>query len=114
MSAYFRFIEENEHEGATWNWWLRSGGNEAELDRLTDYLAAEFEGDDEPQFMLAEVELSEPEVDLLVRFADENYHMSHNKVDGRLVLPEVLDETFRDDLYKGGIRDFFKAVGEFE
>lgn len=110
MSTYFRFVEENEHEGATWNFWLLSDGNEAELDRLADYLAAASEDDDEPQFMLAEDELTGSEVDLLVRFAEENYHLSHNKIDGRLSLPELLDDEFRDALYKGGIRDFFEAA----
>jgi hypothetical protein len=106
VSTYFRFVEENEHEGASWNFWLLSDGNEAELDRLVQFL----DETNTEQYMVAEDELSGTEVDLLTRFTDDNYFPLHNRVDGVLSLPQELDEGFLEELYKGGIRTFFKAA----
>lgn len=109
MTTYRRMIEANDNEGETWNWWLATAGNETALDRIKDFL---IEDDWDPSELgVTDDELSGPEVDLLVRFADAGYYMSHNKVNGLLELPETLDDDFVDAhaLYKGGIRAFFKT-----
>lgn len=107
---FARLIETNEHEAATWNFWLQVNGNEDGLDRLADFLETD---DDEPHYVLTQDELTEPEVDLLVRFADENYMMTHNKVVGVLVLPDGLADEEPDHwFYKGQIEKLFVAPTE--
>ena len=51
----------------------------------------------------------EPVVDKLVQYAIEGYSKSHNKVVGVFTRPDTLGE-YANDLYKGGINDFFTAV----
>lgn len=105
-TMFVRFVESNDHEGETWSWWLQVTGNAKEITKLAGLL----DTGDEPWFVLHLTEI-EPEsaVDLLVRYADQGYYASHNKVVGTLACPDVLGDA--DDklalLYKGGIRDLF-------
>lgn len=111
--CFVRFVETNDHEGETWNFWLQMNGNEEALDGLVGYL--EDHEDDEDVFVLADDELSDSEVDLLVRFASGDYMPSHSKVVGRLVLPDGFEGKTPNDLfYKGGITDFFTAAIEVD
>ena len=113
MTTYRRFIETNDNEGETWNFWLQVDGNMTGLAILGDVLDKVNEGWIYQQpFVLVNDQLEEHEVDLLVRHGDSGYMDQHNKVDGSLQLPKDFtsadEETVTDYLYKGGIRDFFK------
>lgn len=110
MTIYRRFIEQNEHEGATWDWWLRTDGNELAMAHLSTYLQAAREVDRFYPYELTEDLLSEADVDVLVKHAQADYYPLSNKVDGVLTVPKVIDETLDDRLYKGGIKDFFAVV----
>lgn len=113
MMIYRKFVEINEFEGATWNWWLQTDGNEIAMAHLSAWLQKRHE--EEPYdypYKLTEDVVLESEVDVLVKYADENYYPDHNKVSGTLTLPDVLDDDFEAKLYKGGIRDFFKSDEE--
>ena len=119
MTTYRRFIETNDHEGETWNFWLQFDGNMTALAVLNDKLDAlnsELGAYDDPQFVLEDDQLEEHEVDLLIRFGESGYMSQHNKVDGSLRLPKDFtsmdDEAVTDRLYKGGIRDFFHGGAE--
>ena len=107
MTTYRRFIETNEHEGATWDWWLQTDGNELPMAHLSAYLQEEREEDRFYPYELTEELLPERDVDVLVKHAQVDYYPLSNKVDGVLTLPKVIDDGFDEKLYKGGIRDFF-------
>lgn len=112
-------VEMNDHEGETWTWWVQVNGNEDLLAILIDVFedcsdASEyFEEYALPEWPRGET-LTEPEVDLLVRWSDRGYYRAHNKVSGVLVLPTVFDEAVSpfdkvEELYKGGIDDWERA-----
>lgn len=108
---FVRFHETNDNEGESWNWWLQSTGNQQELAKLAELLATDknrFEDDGWFTLHLDEVE-PRTVVDKLVQYAEDGYFSSHSVVTGTFTCPEYLDEN-RDDLYKGGIRDFFTTV----
>ncbi|WP_306365473.1 hypothetical protein [Nocardia sp. CC227C] len=118
MTTYRRFIETNDHEGETWNFWLQVDGNMTALAILGDHLdkvndeLGEF---DDPAFVLEVDEIQGHEVDLLVRFGESLYMHQHNKVDGSMRLPKDFTsgdlEATTDWLYKGGIKKFFTEAG---
>ncbi|WAL67107.1 deaminase [Amycolatopsis cynarae] len=112
--TFARFIETNEWEGETWNFWLQTTGNEEELARLRDYLARHGEQTEDAEFQLADDVLTESEVDLLVRYSDGGYTSSHSKVTGPMRFPEGFDHNAAPDaqIYKGRIRHFFPATEE--
>lgn len=119
MTTYRRFIETNENEGETWNFWLRVDGNMTAMAVLGNHLDGiyeDFEEWDECPFVLEDDDLEGHEVDLLVRYGDSGYMDQHNRVDGLLQLPadfaEADSEAVTKYLYKGGIRDFFKGGAE--
>lgn len=115
MSTKFvRFIECNDHEGETWNFWLQLTGNEREIGKLELLLreaqeAAPFDLD----YRLTTSIEPEPVVDKLVEYADESgaYMAAHKKVVGVFRCPDSLGEDL-NDLYKGGLRDHFTAVAQ--
>lgn len=98
--TFTRFVEHNEWEGATWSFWLQIPGNVEALSTLSEIIRPL-----EDQYELF-LHLVEPEnvVDILVDYADEDYMPTHNKVTGKLIIPNPFDV---DALYKGGIQDFF-------
>jgi hypothetical protein len=112
MTTYVRFIENNDNEGETWNFWLQRDGNETQLARLNAYLQTANEDNPyEDEFSMTDDELTTTQVDLLVRFAEDGYMASHNKITGRLELPDDF-ESEKDaarHFYKGDIRNFFTA-----
>lgn len=112
MTLYRRFIEVNDNEGATWDWWLQTDGNEIPMAHLSAHIQARREQDRWYPYELTEDVLLGPDVDVLVKHAEENYYPLSNRVDGTLTLPEELDDEFDAELYKGGIRDFFKDGAE--
>lgn len=113
---YVKFRENNEWEGEAWTFWLPTEGNEAALLELENALDAAHEADDEfPYELRRNVVRSEEQIDSFVEDAEDDeggYYSAHNKVTGRLILPDELGEPGRtetfDYLYKGGIRDLFK------
>ncbi|WP_194838510.1 hypothetical protein [Nocardia sp. XZ_19_369] len=110
MNTYRRLIENNEWEGARWNFWLLIDRNGVALERLAEFIEARYSNEIEPAFSITGDVLTADEVDLLVRFADADdadYMSTHNKVDGILRLPENLDDAFAAALHKGGIKDMF-------
>lgn len=101
-----KFTEINDWEGEEWNFWLQVDGNEAELERLAEYLA------DDEEFQLSSELATAKEVKTLVKHAHIGYMADENKVTGRLKLPENLhddDHEYPSDwFYKGGIVEFFQ------
>jgi hypothetical protein len=106
---FVEFEEVNDWEGETWTFWLQLTGNEDELTKLDDLLSqAEREIEYELPFTLyLENCENESVVDKLVQHSEEGYYDSHNMVLGKFTCPESLGEA-ADELYKGGIRDYFK------
>lgn len=116
MTTYRRFIETNDNEGETWNFWLQVDGNITALAILGDHLDMlyeDFEEWDECPFVLEDDQLEGHEVDLLIRFGDSGYMDQHNKVEGSLMLPKDFGfadfEAVTKYLYKGGIRNFLQG-----
>ncbi len=111
---YVKFVEDNDHEGETWTFWLQLDGNEVEMDRLErvlDEYESRIEGDSE--YMIdTGVELPEHDVDVLVEHGGEGYMANHTKVQGVLTVPDGLIEDTDygpeiDRFYKGGIKSLF-------
>lgn len=107
MTRFVRFVENNDHEGEEWRFWLQVNGNEKELKRLRKILFATMPSN----YTIDDLSDAVPEshVDTMVSFAFGGYMDSDHKCTGRLELP--LDDAFGnlDDLfYKGQIMDFFK------
>lgn len=105
-----RFEEYNDHEGERWNWWLQLDGNKDELDKFVimldttrDY--AESVGYDFEYTVHAMDVEPESVVDKLVQYAGVRYYASHNKVVGTFRCPGDYDW---EELYKGGIREYFR------
>ncbi|WP_327139401.1 hypothetical protein [Nocardia sp. NBC_01327] len=124
MTTYRRFIETNDHEGETWNFWLQVDGNMTALAILGDQLDKLKALMDWP-FDLTSEQLDEPEVDLLIRFGESGYMNQHNKINGSLRLPAILacgnftgvtygdlTDEVTDLLYKGGIEKLFTGGAE--
>ncbi|WP_063042252.1 MULTISPECIES: hypothetical protein [Nocardia] len=105
-----RLIENNDHEGETWNWWLQVDGSEEELARLEE-LMAKF---DSEFFTLTDDIENREVVDLLVRYSALAYYADHNLVLGVLTLPDLSRYERADDvtdlLYKGRIADYYKEA----
>lgn len=107
MTMFVPFTEVNDWEGETWTFWLQLEGNERELVSLKE-LISKYELHEEYNLDLNDIE-SEEAVDRMVSRAQCGYMSSDNKVSGRFVCPEDSSSTSLDeDLYKGGITDFFK------
>lgn len=106
---FVRFVENNEHEGETWTFWLQVDGNEAALADLWNFLIDQEES--EPiEYELFDFEyktLSEHDVDVLVEYGGEGYMGLHNKVTGVFNYQEPSEDL--RELYKGGIRKYFNA-----
>lgn len=110
MTEFVKFIEDNDHEGETWYFWLQLDGNEDTLDRLADLLSCA-DVIEQYRFNFQAV-LEDRDVDVLVKHGGSGYMDYHTKVPGRLVIPEDLIQTTEwgpnaDQLYKGGIADLF-------
>lgn len=124
MTTYRRFVETNDNEGETWNFWLQVDGNMTALDILGDQLGKLQALIDWP-FVLTADQADDREVDLLMKFGDSGYMNEHNKVDGSLSLPKIFTSTdftgvgygdVTDEvtglLYKGGIEKLFTGGAE--
>jgi len=106
---FVHLVEENEWEGETWRFWLQTNGNGPALERLAAYLERTRPASEPYTMDPLEKAIGEADVDLLVRYADDDGYMaSEIKVTGTLTLPENLDALQPDDLlYKGQIKNLF-------
>jgi hypothetical protein len=109
-TTFIRLHEYNDNEGESWNWWLQLTGNEGGIAELAGLLTTALDDDDDPCYALHADDV-EPEsvVDKLVEYAESGYYATHNKVLGTFTCPADFGEAL-NDLYKGGIRDYFKGV----
>ena len=109
---FIRFHEYCDWEGESWDFWLQLNGNEEEIQKLRALIEQAQEASgivyDWPYTLTEDTE-NEAVVDNLVKYSEEGYMLTHNKVIGALTCPEDLGEH-ADKLYKGGIRDFFKKA----
>lgn len=119
---FVKLTENNDHEGETWVFWLQLENNEDQLTRLSKIIDLSNEaGFDEEYEIDLNNKLSESEVDTLVNHCGQGYMSYHNKVTGRLELPDFDDSLFEYEheisdgvfewlecLYKGGIRELYK------
>lgn len=100
---FIKFVENNDHEGETWFFWLQIDGNREELSKLAEFLD---EMDVSDYYTLEWNEWDEQFVDFAVEEGGWGYMNNHNKVTGKFIMPE--DELNDLWLYKGGIEDYFK------
>jgi hypothetical protein len=115
--TYTPLIENNDHEGETWTWWIRVEGNEGVLDLINDTILAArdvseyFEEYDLPEWPNGD-RITDEQLAVLLRWSDGGYYRAHNPVYGRLVLPnDFFDPEFgiferHESLYTGGLDDW--------
>jgi|ERR1044072_3134392 hypothetical protein len=100
---FYQITEHNDWEGETWKFYLVKDGNEKYIDKLKKAVEKFDEYGDVLE--ISETLVPEFEVDILVKHADSNYMMSHNKVD-KVLDPKTLvtknQEKFFDHINKGG------------
>jgi hypothetical protein len=109
VTEFVQFIEVNDHEGETWNFWLQRDGNEDAIAELRAALAEMRADDPELPYTLADETTPESEVDVLVTHSDSGYMAYETKVVGSCSFPDNLGEDL-EDLYKGGIKDYFTTA----
>lgn len=116
--VYVTLIEDNDHEGERWRFYLPTAGNEAGLLELRDRLES-MKLDGFGSYKLDMTPVTEEQVNDRVALADEDggYLPAHTKLSGTLQpLPakpepreDISDAEWLDELlYKGGIKDLFK------
>lgn len=110
MTDYVTLTEDCEYEGETWRFYIPVEGNADALSKLAEALAS-FADQGPEAFTLDLTPIPESEVDVLVKHGgDTDYMPAHNKLVGRLVIPDdVLAQLAAGDeesLYKGDIDDF--------
>lgn len=116
---FIRFVEVNEHEGETWNFWLElTGDNGSELEKLRERIRTEYTNPDGSltesslqEFTLTNDVEDESVVDVLVKYADDEsgYMPADVKVTGVFTCPDDLGSHL-DRLYKGGIQELFSTT----
>lgn len=101
---FTQMVENNQHEGEEWSFWLQVDGNETALADLQD--AIEKAGEEETYDFTGKT-IYEHEVDTLISHGNfgYGYMAQHHKVSGII---KVVDEFDVDDLYKGNIDRFFE------
>jgi len=104
---FVKFVEHNEYEGETWNFYLQTEDNEVALNGLKNAIAS-YDPDNDI-YRLTDTHLTEEEVDTLVKYSDSGYMPFETKVVGNfdISLLQLNPVTADDNLYKGGIRDLF-------
>lgn len=114
MTSFTPLEEHNDHEGETWTFWLQRDGNEDSLQALSEALSA---GNAYWYAMNLDVAISEHDVDVLCEYGGQGYMDYHNKVLGKLEIPDGVSDDEFETLYKGGVRGLFVAkcqVGDCE
>jgi hypothetical protein len=98
------FIENNDHEGETWRFWLQQDHNEYQLEVLQGIL-----GDNEEFSLDITGAVDESIVDTLIEYSQEGYMPLENKVTGKFKAPKLAEGEFPSDhFYKGNIERFFE------
>lgn len=87
--TFTRLQEDNDWEGERWNFWIQLTGNEAEIMKLAGILREEENRTD---------------------YELPGYMDSQNKITGVFTCPDYLGED-AENLYKGGITQYFKNDG---
>jgi hypothetical protein len=104
-NLYVCLTENNEHEGESWNFYIKLNGNEYELNKLERLIEYH------DKTYLYELTLYSPilenEVETIIKHTDHGYMAYNNLIDEYINLPSGFDI---DDLYKGGIRDFEQST----
>lgn len=98
---FIKFTENNDWEGESWNFWLQVDGNEKEIEEFREKIS------ENSPYELANEIIDEKEVDTLVKHCTSGYFDSENKVKGKFNVKKIILNKNEDNLYKGGIRDFF-------
>lgn len=109
---YVKLTEHNFNECETWHFYIPLHGNEINIDKLKKHILKNDPSGD--QYVLdTNKQLSEVEVDTLVKFGNESggYMDTHNKLSGELFkIPKISGDD--DELYKGGIAEFMRPWPE--
>jgi hypothetical protein len=102
MTLYVTLVEDNDWEGETWRFYLPLEGNDGELRKLKRLI--DDAGDESYTLDLSPIK--EEIVDARVKNLsdDTSYMAAHKKFEGTFKCPPSVD-----DLYKGGIKDFFES-----
>lgn len=98
---YYEFVENNDHEGESWSFYVPL--TEEEYLHLQNVLSNFTQ---EQPYVLEEDEISEKDVDKLVKKSKSGYMPFHNKCSGsKVALLAVTFEDIEDDdpFYKGNI-----------
>ncbi len=110
---FVKFIETNDNEGETWNFWLQLDGNEEQLKQLEAWLGTFDESGE--AYALYMTPVPELEVDILVKHSDQGYMNYENKVTGTFTCPQPTEaeqeegwEWLNDNFYKGDVKRWFK------
>ena len=130
-AKYLKLTERNDQEGETWHFYIPRFANGAQLQQLEQLItaidahtasvvAADGNGGsdlDEPPFTIFEGELTEDEVDTLVKHANDagGYMPAHTKLEGLLTVPDFTrkrPENLEKLLYKGHIRKMMKVAAK--
>lgn len=104
--------EYNDHEGERWRFWLQYTGNEQACLKLKHLLD---EDDFSEDFKLDFDLVPESDVDVLVMYTFTGYMDVENKLVGTFAFEDLQTdmaeskETVDEILYKGLIRNYFKA-----
>jgi len=101
---FYQIIEHNDWEGETWKFYLVKDGNEKFITKLKKAIKKH---DEYGEVMEIGDELvPEFDVDILVKYAESKYMMSHNKVD-KVLDPKIIQagtaEKFFDCINMGGL-----------
>jgi len=104
--TFIKFTESNQHEGERWHFYVPYHGNEEAVEKIKRYIAEKEEELDYIYYFSDEL-IDEHEVDILVKHTDSGYMDQHNKLEGKLVVPEDVGDI-NELLYKAGIKTLMK------
>jgi hypothetical protein len=112
------FIEVNDWEGETWNFYIPVAGNEEAVallkEQLARVVAVDTNHESEHPYSISDKLRTSSQITTLTRFDDHcSYMAGHNLLEGTLTLPPfpkgLTQKTAQDwegQFYKGGITNF--------
>jgi len=107
MKNFVKFIEENDWEGETWNFYIPFKGNEEAIKKLAVRIR------NSESYTLVQTPISEKEVDILVKHDNfKGYMARENKLSGKLDFTDYPNKSTNgadDPFYKGDIEKYLKV-----
>ncbi len=106
--SYFKFTEYNDWEGESWNFYIPIEGNTIPVEDLKTFIK-NFSFED--MYKIDDKPYTEEEVKILCDNTESGYMDFHNRLSGKLILPELKVEDCNivdDPFYKGGIENLME------